>query len=350
MQNKEKYGVIGAGSFGTVIANILAENGEVMLFSRRREVYDAINGKGVYRDQKMHKNIKPVLTLQDLCEQCSLIFPIVSSKGFKATIQNAAPYLRPDHILIHGTKGIHLNLPEGTHISKNTKLSKEHIQTMTELITDESNVIRVGCLAGPNLAREIAKGEPAATVVASRFEEVIELGKEALKSSRFRVYGSHDLTGVELAGVLKNIMAIAAGALSGMGFGENAKAMLISRGLGEMVKIGKALGADTKAFFGLAGIGDLIATCSSPLSRNFTVGNRLAKGETMTDIMNTMTEVAEGVNTVKLAKGMIQFYQLETPIVAGLYQVLYENLPIQQAIAELMEHPFDVDVDFLSLG
>ena len=218
---------------------------------------------------------------------------------------------------------------------------------MSEVIQEESAVVKVGCLAGPNLAREIADAHPAATVVASRFDSVISEGQKLLRNDRFQVYGNKDLIGIELTGVLKNIIAIGAGALSGLGYGENARALLVSRGMVEMIHLGRALGANTQAFIGLAGIGDLIATCSSSLSRNFTVGFRLAQGEKFQDIANSMSEVAEGVNTIRIVKHFANHYQFRAPITEKLYQVLFEELTVQEALQYLMKIPLNVDIDFL---
>jgi len=346
MSQQQPFGVIGSGSFGTAIANILAENGPVLLYTRKPQVVSNIMQKGVNKGQQMHPNVRPTLQLEEVCTSCDLIFPVVSSKGFRDMMKNAAPYLKPRHILIHCTKGLNLALPNGQAFERKQPLKRDYIRSMSQIIREESVVLRIGCLAGPNLARELAEGQIAATVIASRFVEVIEKGKAALKSHRFRVYGSHDIRGVELAGVLKNIMAIASGILAGLGLGENAKAMLIARGLGEMVKIGKVLGTNARSFLGVAGIGDLVATCSSPSSRNYTVGYRLAKGEKLEQIIEDMNEVAEGVNTVQLAKGIALQYNLELPIVETLFEVLYEGTTIPKAMSRLMEHKLDVDADF----
>ncbi len=345
--NRKIYGVIGAGSFGTAMSNIIAENGDVLIYARRKEVCDAINVGRENRGQKMKQNIRATNDLQEVCESCNLIFPVVPSANFRQMMKDASPFLNPHHLLIHCTKGLNVTMDNQKELQPGDKVRREHIRTMTDIMREESIVIRLGCLSGPNLAREIAMGQPAATVVASRFKEVVEAGKVALKSPRFRVYGSYDVIGVELAGVLKNVMAIASGILYGLGMGENAKAMLITRGLSEIVKLGTALGADTKAFFGLAGIGDLIATCSSTLSRNFTVGHRLAKGEKVSAILDTMNEVAEGVKTVKMAKGLVLQYGLESPIVDTLFNIIYQDQSISDGIQYLMNHSFDTDVDFL---
>ena len=168
-----------------------------------------------------------------------------------------------------------------------------------------------------------------------------------LRNDRFQVYGNNDLVGVELAGVLKNVIAIAAGALSGMGYGENAKGLLISRGMVEMVYLGRALGGNTKAFLGVAGVGDLVTTCNSSLSRNFNVGYRLAKGETLKDILQSTDEIAEGINTVQIVKKCAEYYKVRAPITTTLYKVLFEDLTVKQALDYLMRYPLHVDIDFL---
>ena len=345
---KTIYGVIGAGSFGTALANILAENGQVLLYARKQATIDSIHLTGQNRNQKIHSNITLTNVLQEVCEKSRLIFPVVPSANFRDMMRVAAPFLQPDHILIHGTKGLNVDLPDGQILKAGEAIDKSHIKTMSNIIREESLVLRMGCLSGPNLATEIAQGQPAATVVASRFEEVVSLGKTALKTDRFRVYGSSEIIGVELAGVFKNMIAIASGIMHGLGWGKNAKAMLITRGLREMIMLGKALGTDISAFFGLAGIGDLIATCLSELSRNFRVGLALTKGDKREHILANIGEVAEGVTTVKIAKGIAAFYNIECPIVEALYQVLYCQQSVEKSINYLMQHKFDADADFLT--
>ena len=284
--DKMPVGVIGAGSFGTAIANLLAENGPVILYARRAEVVDAINRDKKNKGQEIHADIFATTDIEQICGNCSLIFPSVPSNNFRAMMLEFAPFLRPDHILIHCTKGFDLkDITESQLLDPELTLKPSQIYTMSEVILEVCNVMRVGCLSGPNLSKEIANHQPAATVIASRFDEVIREGQFAIRSKRFQAYGSNDIIGVELGGVLKNTMAIAAGGLSGLGYGQNALSFLISRGLGEIIRLGDALGAEKEAFLGLAGIGDLIATCSSPLSRNYTVGPRIASGETLEDVV-----------------------------------------------------------------
>jgi glycerol-3-phosphate dehydrogenase (NAD(P)+) len=346
--SKEKsVGVVGMGSFGTAIANILAEKSKVIAFARRSELVDEINQHHQVDGLPVHENIVGTQDPEMLCKSCDTIFFMVPSSAFQEVIRSFSPYLYPYHLVIHGTKGLCLNLPEGKTLSDMKSINREHILTMSEVILKETVAIRVGCLAGPNLARELYMGQPAATVVASKYNEVILEGQRLLRTDKFQVYGNSDIVGVELSGVLKNIIAIAAGALAGLGLGENAKGLLVSRGMVELVYLGNALGGSIKSFIGLAGIGDLVTTCNSTLSRNYTVGYRLAKGEKLSEILESMDEVAEGINTVRLIKSFVEGRGMRAPITENLYKVLFEDLKIEESLQYLMKYPFSVDVDFL---
>ncbi|MDW8330267.1 MAG: NAD(P)H-dependent glycerol-3-phosphate dehydrogenase [Cyclobacteriaceae bacterium] len=347
LSDEKPVGVIGAGNFGSAVANLLAVHRNVLLYARDEKTIERILNKRENRGHKMKKNITPVNDLEQLARECDVIFPIVPSAHFRSMMRKLSPHLHPYHILIHGTKGFDITLPKGQTIETIAKLNRTHVKTMSEVIREESVAVRVGCLAGPNLSKELAAKHPAATVVASHFNEVISLGKRLLRNDRFQVYGNNDLTGVELAGVLKNIIAIASGALTGMGYGENARGLLISRGIVEMIYLGRALGGNTKAFLGLAGVGDLVTTCSSSLSRNFQVGYKLAQGMTLQEILDSMDEVAEGVNTVRIARKCADYYGVRAPITTTLYKVLFEDLTVKQALQYLMRYPLNVDIDFL---
>ncbi len=340
-------GVVGAGSFGTAIANIIADRNPVLLFVRDKDKAARIEQTRRNSNQAIHPNITITNNIQQVAEQCEVIFPIIPSANFRSMMVQLAPFLKPYHILIHGTKGLDLNLSPNEVIGKQNPLTRKHVKTMSEVIREESCVLRVGCLAGPNLAKEIEEHQPAATVVASHFEEVIDIGQKLLKSERFLVYGSNDLIGIELCGILKNIIAIAAGAISGMKLGENSKALLISRGLVEMIHIGKALGGNTHAFLGLAGVGDLVATCTSKLSRNYTAGFRLAQGESLEEIVNTMEEVAEGVNTVKIVNVLAESYDFRCPITETLLKIFEGKMSVKESHSFFMKFPFRTEIDFI---
>ncbi len=339
-------GVIGIGSFGTSVSNLLSNNTDVILYGRNPEQVEKVRKSGISNNQRLNKNIELTNDLEYLASKCSIIFPIIPAQTFRSLLKRLSPFLKPYHILIHGTKGLDLkgellDLPPEKYISRN------EVRTMSEVIVEESVVVRVGCLAGPNLADELAQGQPSATVVASRFNEVILAGQKLLRTDRFQVYGSNDLIGIELSGALKNIIAIASGALTGLGLGENSRGFLISRGMVEMIYLGKVLGGNTQAFLGLAGIGDLVTTCSSQLSRNFTVGFRLAKGESLESIIESMEETAEGINTIKVVRSLVKYYKIRAPITENLYDVMFEDLSMDTALQYLMKYPFNVDIDFL---
>lgn len=347
MSMSKTVGVIGAGSFGSAIANLLAENRQVLLYERNQEQARKISEERTIKNVPLHENVRMAESLQEVAEKCYLIFPVVPSAFFKNMIIEFSPYLRADHIMIHATKGLHCEFDIEKAQSKTIRLKE--IQTMSSLILQETGIVRVGCMAGPNLATEIMEQQPAATVIASRFNEVIQEGTAALKSHRFQVYGNRDLLGIELSGVLKNYVAIASGALHGLGYGENARALLITRGMAEMIYIGKALGADKKAFLGIAGIGDLIATCSSPKSRNFTVGYRIAKGEKLEDILQDLGEVAEGVRTLKIGKLIVDHLGASAPLLQTLNRILFGGLDMRRALRFLMRYPVTTDAEYLDI-
>lgn len=339
-------GVVGAGSFGTAIANILAEKNNVILYAHRKEKADEISKSRKSAGQSLNEKIEITHDIEKVGRSCDVIFPIVPSANFRSMMKELSPYLKPYHILIHGTKGFDQNVGK-TKISGNNKLSREHIRTMSEVIIEESSVVRVGCLAGPNLAKELSEHKPAATVVASHFDEVIRVGQSLLKNDRFLIYGSNDLIGIELCGILKNIIAVGAGTIAGLDLGENSRSLFISRGLVEMVHIGKALGGNAQAFLGLAGVGDLIATSASSLSRNYTVGYRLAKGESVAEITESMEEVAEGVKTISIINEMAKTYKVRCPITETLYRIINGEMTVNDAHKYLMKFPFRAEIDFL---
>jgi len=340
---KKPIGILGVGSFGTVLANIIAEKHSVILYARKKETIDNININKIHRQIPIHQNIKATNDISEITDYCDVIFPVIPSYAFREVIRQFSPYLTSNHILIHGTKGFDVK----ADLSKSlTQILPRDIFTMSEVIVDETAVHRVGCISGPNLAKEIAQKQPAGTVLASKFQEVIDIGSQILENDRFQVYGSADIKGIELAGIFKNYMAIAAGASVALGYGENVKALLITKGISEMITLGNSLGVNPKAFLGLAGIGDLVATCSSPLSRNFTVGHRLAMGETLEKIQATMTEAAEGINTVKVIKNLSDTLKITTPLVQIIYKVMYEGYSLDQGIKLLMRLNVGKDVEF----
>ncbi|MDX1940845.1 MAG: NAD(P)H-dependent glycerol-3-phosphate dehydrogenase [Saprospiraceae bacterium] len=340
-------GVIGAGSFGTAISNLLAHNVDVLLYTRREDVLETIRQTHRNFGVEISPRVRLTNHIQEVAENCTLLFPVVPAANFRRMMQKLGPHLRPYHILIHGTKGFDVKGFENDRLEENAVLRREHVSTMSEVILQESVVVRVGCLSGPNLATEIMEGQPTATVIGSKFNEVIRAGQTVLNSKHFHVFGSYDILGAELAGALKNIIAIGSGILRGKGLGKNMQAMLITRGLTEMIYYGKAMGATPGAFFGTAGIGDLVATATSKRSRNFSFGYRIGKGEDRETILLSMPEVPEGVGTLRIARQLANYYKLRVPITQMIYNIVFKNLDVDKAIDFLMTYPYDVDVDFI---
>ncbi len=339
-------GVIGSGSFGTAVAYLLSKNVDVLIYSRKASTIEAINIRHHWQDSALSPRIVATDSIELLTQSCKLIFAVVPSNSFKAMIESFAPYLGPDHIVIHATKGFVLNGISEADLMKDT-ITRNNIMTISEVIMEMSSVIRVGCLSGPNLSKEILAGQPAAAVIASRFEEVIEVGKLALNSPSFSVFGSHDVIGAELAGALKNVIALGSGILGGLNLGKNIQAMLITRGLREMIYLGNTLGAHPRSFLGTAGIGDLIATATSENSRNYTFGTRIAKGERLQEINKSMPELVEGVRTLRIVQQLGIDSKHQLPIFRILYKVIYEQYPFEKAMVFLMRYPYDLDVDFI---
>ncbi len=341
----ETVAVLGAGSFGMTIAKLLATNVKtVFLYSRSQKTVEKINTTHHLKGIELEQNIVGTSDLEEIANRCTLIFPVVPSKGFRNIMRQMSPFLKPYHLLIHGTKGL-----DSSYFTTDKVFSgRLNVHTISEVIQQETSVVRIGCLSGPNLSSEILKGQPAATVIASPFKEVILAGKNVLKGKRFQVFSTNDIVGAELAGALKNTIAIGAGMLGGLNMGYNIWALLITKGLSEMIHIGKAMGANLEPFLGVAGIGDLVATASSTKSRNYTVGYRLAKGETLSDIENELgSELAEGVQTVKVINELCEFYNVNAPINKMIYKVLHENFELDRAIEFLMTYRYVKDVDYL---
>jgi len=339
-----KVGVVGMGSFGAAIANLLSHNSDVLIYSRNTNKVNNFNENRQFKGITFAQCVVATDSLRDIAEACDLIFIVVPSASLRKLMKEFGPMLTPAKIIIHGIKGLDLKEIDLDN-PNNDMFRKEMVKTMSDVILEESSIVRVGALSGPNLSKEILDGQPTATVIASPFDEVIKIGQEKLSGDKFYVFGSQDIKGAEFAGVFKNIIAVGSGILAGKGMGKNMQSMLITRGLREIIIFGELLGAKKEAFLGTAGIGDLVATATSELSRNFTFGNRLGAGESMETILSTMDEVVEGVRTLNIGMMLSKKYKLHTPITFILYKIVFDNYNIDKAISYLMRYPYAEDVD-----
>lgn len=335
--NNTRVAVLGAGKFGTSVANLIAPNAShVLLYTNKAERAFTSQLSRNSANQTLAKNIVVTDDLLMVLRSCSVIFPVVPAANFRILMQQIAPDLTLEHIFIHGTKGLDL-----TKHKANEPLKRSHIATMSEVIRQETMVTHIGCLAGPNLVEDLVKKQPAITVVASTSDKVLSIGKHLLSSNWFRVVTSKDLLSVELCSTLKNIFAIGAGLLRGSKYGDNTYALFLTLAITEMHYIMNTMGISSSALLGPAGIGDLIATCQSSSSRNYTIGHRLANGAKLTDILTDIKEVSEGVQTVKTIYHLMQSYRNRSraPITTIIYRILFEQLPLQKGIACLIRYP-----------
>jgi len=327
--HNSKVGVIGGGNWGSVLANLVSLNcREVRVWIRNEESVRSINATRLSSDYaeglQFRDNVQAFSSVERVFEGgLNFVIWALPSKITREKARSLAPFFRGDELIVHGTKGI------------------EHgsLKRISQVLKEELPCRRIGVISGPNLANEIIRGDPAATVVASNFSEVCDVGQLLFASDHFRIYRDTDVIGVEWAGALKNILAIASGALDAMNLGWNARAMLMTRGLAEMVRFGTAMGGKESTFLGLAGVGDLLATCSSNLSRNYRVGNRLALGETLEAILGDLESTAEGVLTAKTVWEFASQYHIRMPITEGVYRLLKGGVSAPELMKELMTRP-----------
>ena len=318
-------GVIGSGNWGTTLAHLIGQAGHpVMIWSRNPETVQEINHQKTNHTYtpglKISDSVSATTVLRDIAIHCELIFIVVPSKSFREVAHQLGECVGGDQILVSGTKGI----------------ENKTFRTMSEILKEETCCKKVGALSGPNIATEIIQGDPSGCVIASSYQEVIDKVIEVIQQSQFKIYGNKDIKGVEIGGALKNIIAIACGMATGLNSGNNAKAFLMTRGLVEMARYGKFLGANPETFYGLSGIGDLIATCYSQHSRNQTFGRELAKGKTMDEILQNIHMVVEGVTTVQAAYMVAQKFNIFMPITEGIHKILFEHARVPDVIRELM--------------
>ena len=323
-----RVGVIGTGAWGTTLAILLAQKGfETTLWEYQTERAEAMErdreNRAFLPDIPFPFSLRVTTNIHEAVVGRELVLLVTPSQRLRENVRAVAPHLSPDAILLSGIKGLEIG----------------SLKRMSEVIAEELPETlrgRIATLSGPNIAREVAKGLPGAAVIAATDRAVAEAARETLNTATFRVYTSSDMIGVELGGALKNIIALGAGANDGWGYGENAKAAFMTRGLAEMARLGIACGANPLTFVGLAGMGDLIATCASPLSRNRYVGLELAKGRKLEEVLAGMKSVAEGVTTTKAARELAERHGVEMPITSTIYSILFEGKNARQGVIELM--------------
>ncbi|MGI9665827.1 MAG: NAD(P)H-dependent glycerol-3-phosphate dehydrogenase [Acidimicrobiia bacterium] len=322
-----RYAVIGAGSWGTAVAAMIAVKVDTVVWARRNnvalEINDLHTNTAYLSGFELPAALRATSELAMAVEGADAIVLGVPSHGMRHVLQECASIVPSDVPILSLSKGI----------------EQESLMRMTEVIADvlpEHNTERIGILTGPNLAREIVAGQPAATVVALQDDDVAASLQDVFMNPRFRVYRHHDVVGSETAGAVKNVMAIAAGMAQGMGFGDNTLATLITRALVEMTRLGVALGGDARTFAGLAGIGDLVATCNSTQSRNHKVGVGLGQGRQLDAIVGEMNMVAEGVKSTRGVLALAERADVDMPIARQVGRVLYDGLSPDIAIRELM--------------
>lgn len=336
MTEQQPVAVLGGGSFGTAVANLLAENGvRVRQWMRDPEQAEAMRcnreNPRYLKGIKLHPGVEPVTDLLATLQGSELIFVALPSSALRSVLAPHAGLLS-GKMLVSLTKGI----------------EAQSFKLMSQILEEIAPQARIGVLSGPNLAREVAEHALTATVVASEDEALCRSVQAVLHGRTFRVYASSDRFGVELGGALKNVYAIIAGMAVALGMGENTKSMLITRALAEMTRFAVSQGANPMTFLGLAGVGDLIVTCSSPKSRNYQVGYALGQGLSLEQAVSQLGEVAEGVNTLKVLKAKAQELQVYMPLVAGLHAILFEGRTLNQVIELLMRGEPKTDVDFIS--
>ncbi|MEO8909305.1 MAG: NAD(P)H-dependent glycerol-3-phosphate dehydrogenase [Gemmatimonadaceae bacterium] len=326
--------VVGAGAWGTALADLLARNGhQVTLWAYETDVVEAINGKHenfrFLAGHKLTPSLKAVGDLHATVAAAELVILATPSQVLRPILKSARTSLRGSAPIVIATKG----LERGT------------LALMTDVALQEIPGATVVALSGPSFAAEVVQCQPTAVVVASLSTEAAEVVQRAFSSPYFRAYTHSDVTGVELGGALKNVMAVATGIAEGLGLGFNARAALITRGLAEMTRLGVALGADQSTFAGLAGLGDLVLTCTGSLSRNRAVGLELGKGRKLDDILKDTETVAEGVVTAQSARELAVRKGVEMPIVDTVNRVLFEGQSARSAIGALMTRELRSEVD-----
>jgi glycerol-3-phosphate dehydrogenase (NAD(P)+) len=319
--------VLGAGSWGTTVASLAAANARTVLWARSRELADEIDDRHrnsrYLPDLELHPELRATASLAEAVQDADVLVVGVPSHGIRATLEEAAPHVRPWIPVVSLAKG----LEQGSRLRAS--------QMIDEILPGHP----AGVLAGPNLAREVLAGYAAAAVIAMPDEHVARSLQALFASRVFRVYTGRDVLGCELGGVLKNVIAIAAGMAEGLGVGDNTRAMVLTRGLAEVTRLGVAMGGMPETFAGLTGLGDLVATCMSPLSRNRRVGEEIARGRAVQDITDEMKMVAEGVKSCRVVMQLAEERGVVMPIAAEVDAVVNDGRTAEEAFRGLRRTP-----------
>jgi glycerol-3-phosphate dehydrogenase (NAD(P)+) len=329
-------GVIGAGSWGTTLADLLAKNGHaVTLWAYEKDLVERMTQhrkNDLYLpDFTLDDKLSFTSELSEVAAAKDILVLVAPSQVLRTVVRQAEPYMAENTVLVSAAKGI----------------ENDTLMAMSEVLSEvlpKKRCKSLAFLSGPTFAREVAAEIPTALTVASEDQEIARLVQNTFSNAYFRVYRSSDIIGVELGGALKNVIALAAGVSDGLGFGYNARAALITRGLVEMTRIGLAKGAEERTFMGLSGMGDLVLTCTGDLSRNRSVGLELGRGRKLEDILSGMKMVAEGVKTTLSAYQLAQRLGVETPIIEQMYLILFENKEPRDAVADLMQRSLKAEL------
>ncbi|SHO46038.1 NAD(P)H-dependent glycerol-3-phosphate dehydrogenase [Anaerocolumna xylanovorans] len=320
-----KISILGAGAWGTAIAILLGNNGhEVVLWSALKSEVEQLTADRELKDKlpgiKLPDSVSISGDLKSSCENKDLIVFAVASPYVRATAKNASSFIAKDQIIVNVGKGIEENT----------------LETLTDILKDEIPQADVAVLSGPSHAEEVSRGIPTTCVVGADSKDTAHFIQDVFMTERFRVYTSPDVIGIELGGSIKNVIALAAGMADGLGFGDNTKAALMTRGIAEISRLGIAMGGKMETFAGLSGVGDLIVTCTSKHSRNRNAGYLIGQGYTMEEAMKEVKQVVEGVYSAKAALALAKKYEVEMPIVEQVNQILFEDKPALEAVSDLL--------------
>lgn len=336
-----KASIIGAGSWGTALAQVISENGiSTSLWARRKEQAKDINksreNKEYLPGAKISSDIFVSDELKRVASNADLVVLAVPSQAMRKTARNIKNFIRDDSIIISASKGIEIS-----SLSRMSEVLKEELPTNKDYIV---------ALSGPSHAEEVIRGLPTAVVVASDNKVIMEKVQNVFMNGNFRVYTNEDIVGVELGGALKNVIAVCTGISDGLGFGDNTKAAIMTRGITEIARLGVKLGAHPATFAGLSGIGDLIVTCNSQHSRNRRAGIKIGQGMTAKEVIGSTKMIVEGINTTKAAFLLANKLNIEMPITAQAYQIIFENKDPKTAVHNLMNRRGKKEIEDLLLS